>query len=210
VNSEKEELMAVITISRQFGAGGRTLGKKIAKELGYTFADSEVVQRIAESINVSPRWVETVEKEAGTTLTKVVSNLVSKSLVQKILGTERGYIDEEIYIDYLVVIISQIAEEGNVVILGRGSQYILSDHPDAWHVLLVNDFESRVQFMIRNYNLGRDKAMDAVLAEEKRRDNLYQKISKSDFDDPELYHMVLNMNKVELDNAQQLITGLLK
>lgn len=202
--------MAVITISRQFGAGGRTLGKKIAKELGYTFADSEVVQRIAESINVSPRWVETVEKEAGTTLTKVVSNLVSKSLVQKILGTERGYIDEEIYIDYLVVIISQIAEEGNVVILGRGSQYILSDHPDAWHVLLVNDFESRVQFMIRNYNLGRDKAMDAVLAEEKRRDNLYQKISKSDFDDPELYHMVLNMNKVELDNAQQLITGLLK
>ncbi len=202
--------MAVITISRQFGAGGRTLGKKIAKELGYTFADSEVVQRIAESINVSPRWVETVEKEAGTTLTKVVSNLVSKSLVQKILGSERGYIDEEIYIDYLVVIISQIAEEGNVVILGRGSQYILADHPDAWHVLLVNDFESRVQFMIRNYNLGRDKAMDAVLAEEKRRDNLYDKISKSDFDDPELYHMVLNMNKIELDNAQQLITGLLK
>ena len=50
--------MAVITISRQFGAGGKTLGTMVAKELGYTFADQQIIQKIAETANVSPHWVE--------------------------------------------------------------------------------------------------------------------------------------------------------
>ncbi len=60
--------MAVITISRQFGAGGKTLGKMIAKTLGYTFADDHIVEMVAEAANVSPHFVESVEKEAGSKL----------------------------------------------------------------------------------------------------------------------------------------------
>ena len=55
--------MAVFTISRQFGAGGITLGKMIADRLKYTFADSEIVDKIAKAANVSPNFVKTVEKE---------------------------------------------------------------------------------------------------------------------------------------------------
>ena len=55
--------MAIITISRQFGAGGKTLGKMIADELDYEFADSEIIEKVAEMANVSTHWVETVERK---------------------------------------------------------------------------------------------------------------------------------------------------
>ena len=150
--------MAVITISRQFGAGGKTLGQMLADELGYTFADSEIVTKIAQAANVSETWVENVEKEAGGKLSRVISSMVNKSLVDKVLKDERGYIDEQIYLDYLIVMIAQIAEEGNAVILGRGSQYILRGHPDVVHVLLINEFENRVKFMMDRYDMSYSKA----------------------------------------------------
>jgi cytidylate kinase len=92
--------MAVITISRQFGAGGITLGKMIAEKFGYTFADTDIIKMVAEMANVSTHFVETVEKEAGGKFSKFISKTVSKPLVDRILKDERGYIDEEIYLDY--------------------------------------------------------------------------------------------------------------
>ena len=64
--------MAVITISRQFGAGGLTLGKMVAEKFGYTFADTEVIKMVAEMANVSTNFVETVEKEAGGKFSKFI------------------------------------------------------------------------------------------------------------------------------------------
>jgi cytidylate kinase len=200
--------MAVITISRQFGAGGRTLGRMIADKLQYTFADNEVIQMIAEAANVSPMWVESVEKEAGTRLSRAINRLVTRNLVDKVLKDERGYIDEKIYLDYLVVIISQIGEEGDVVILGRGSQYILNDHPDAFHILLIDDYENRVQFMMKHYDLPRNKAESVVRAEDRRRLSLYRRIGKEDYDNPELYHLVLNMSRMDLDTALRIVFGM--
>ena len=202
--------MAIITISRQFGAGGKTLGKMVADALGYTFADGDVIQKIAEAANVSPHWVETVEKEAGGKLSRVITKMVSKPLVDRVLKGERGYIDEKLYLDYLVVIIAQIGEEGDVVILGRGSQYILNDHPDAYHVLLINEFENRVKFMMENYDLTQKKANHVVNSEEKRRKNLYHKLGKTDYDDAKLYHMVLNMAKMDMQTALGLVCELVK
>jgi cytidylate kinase len=200
--------MAVITISRQFGAGGITLGKMIAKELGYTFADEDIVKRIAKEANVSPHWVETVEKEAGGKLSRFITKMVSKPLVDRILKDERGYIDEQTYLDYIVLIIAQIADEGDVVILGRGGQYILNDHPDAYHILLINDFENRVEFMMAHYDLSNAKAAQVVNREDKRRMNLYRKLGKTDYDNSGLYHLVLNMGRISLEQAQQVVCDL--
>jgi cytidylate kinase len=202
--------MAVITISRQFGAGGKTLGKRLAEKLGYTFADSDIVQMVAQAANVSPTWVETVEKEAGSTLSRVITRMVSKPLVDRVLKDERGYIDEQIYLDYLVVIIAQIAEEGNVIVLGRGSQYILNDHPDAFHILLVDEFENRVRFMEQNYGLAPAKAFQVVKTEDKRRLALYRRLGKTDYDNPQLYHLVLNMARMNLKKAEELVLGLVQ
>lgn len=200
--------MAVITISRQFGAGGITLGKMVAEKYGYVFADTEVIKMVAEMANVSTHFVETVEKEAGGKFSKFISRMVSKPLVDRILKDERGYIDEEIYLDYLVLIIAQMADDGNVVILGRGSQYILNDHPDAYHILLIDEFEDRVQFMQKRYELSKYRATQVVRSEDKRRKNLYQKLGKTDYDNPALYHLVLNMNKIGLEKALHLVCEL--
>jgi cytidylate kinase len=200
--------MAVITISRQFGAGGKTIGQKVAETLGYTFIDEDIIQIIAEKAKVSPGWVESVEKEAGGRLSRIVTKMVSRPLIDKVLKEEYGYIDEQIYIDYLVVIIAQMAEEGNVVFLDRGSQYILNDFPDAFHILLINTFDNRVKFMMNRYDLNQQRAMQVVKSEEKRRTNLYRKIGKQDFDQPELYHLVINMARIDLDDAVRLILQL--
>lgn len=204
-----EDSMAVITISRQFGAGGITLGKMIAEKFGYIFADTEIIKMVAEMANVSTNFVETVEKEAGGKFSKFISKTVSKPLVGRILKDERGYIDEEIYLDYLVLIIAQMADDGDVVILGRGSQYILNDHPDAYHILLIDTFDNRVRFMQKNYDLSQSRATQVVKNEDKRRINLYRKLGKSDYDNPDLYHLVLNMSRVSHDKALELIENLL-
>ena len=200
--------MAVITISRQFGAGGITLGKMVAEKFGYTFADTVIIKMVAEMANVSTNFVKTVEKEAGGKLSRIISSMVSKRLVDRILKNESGYIDEKLYLDYLVVIIAQIAEEGNVVIIGRGCQYILRGHPDAIHILLINDFDSRVKFMEENYDLTRSKAVQVVNAEDKRRINLYRKLGKTDYDDPSLYHMVMHTGRLSLSDAARCICNL--
>ena len=201
--------MAVITISRQFGAGGKTLGKMVADKLGYIFADDDIIQMVAETANVSPHWVETVEKEAGGKLSRVLSSMVSQRLVNRILKSERGYIDEKLYLDYLVVIIAQVGEEGDVVILGRGSQYILNDHPDAYHVLLIDEFDNRVKFMEKNYDLSHSRAVNVVTSADKRRLNLYRKLGKTDYDEPSLYHLVLNMSRVDMQTALKLVCDLI-
>jgi len=197
--------MAVLTISRQFGAGGITLGKMIADKLGYTFADTEIIQEIAKEANVSPQWVEAFEKEAGTKLSRVISSMVSQKWIDRILKDERGYLDEQIYLDYLVLIIAKMADEDNVVIIGRGSQYILNDHPDAFHILLVDEFDNRVKFLVDRYDMTARKATQVVTNEDKRRINLYSKLGKVDFDNPNLYHLVLNMSRIDLALAQSLV-----
>lgn len=200
--------MAVITISRQFGSGGKQVGEKIAEALGYVFADGEIISRIAEVANVSETWVEQVEKEAGGKFLWLISQMVSKSLVNKILKDERGYIDESIYLDYLVVLIAQFAEEGNVVILGRGSQYILRDHPDAIHILLINSMENRIRKVMARHDLDQEQAARMVRNEDNRRAALYKKIGKTDYEQANLYDLCINLARVDADKARDMIVKL--
>ncbi|MCJ7810287.1 MAG: cytidylate kinase-like family protein [Desulfobulbaceae bacterium] len=197
--------MAVVTISRQFGSGGRTLGKMIAEELGYTFADNEIIQRLSKEANVSANWIRSFEKEAGSRLSRITSKMVSKRWLDRVLAGERGYLDEEIYLDYMVLIIAQIADEGDAVILGRGSQYILDDHPEAFHILLIDELENRIKFMVEHYEMTERQAAQAVNYEDRRRTSLYRRLGKKNYNDPELYHLVLNMGRLDLQAALKLV-----
>ena len=140
--------------------------------------------------------------------TAAVVSLVSKSLVERILDDQRGYIDEDIYVDLLHTVIRKIADEGEAVTIGRGSQYILRDHKDVSHVLLVADKEHRIKFIEERYHLSTDKATRVVSTEEKKRTVLYRKFGKEDYDQPVHYHMVLNMNKTDLHTAVKLMCRL--
>lgn len=202
--------MAVITISRQFGAGGLTLGKRIAKRLDYSFYDNEIIQMVAKKAKVSARWVESMEKEAGGKLERLISGLVSKNFFDRLLDDRRGYIDEEIYVDLLGKIIKKIAEDDNAVILGRGSQYILKDYDRAYHILLVADREYRIKFIEEKYDLFTKHAIQTVNNEDKRRINLYRKFGKVDYDNCSHYHLVLNMSRVDLEVAENLTCQLVQ
>jgi len=201
--------MAIVTISRQFGAGGLTLGKMIAERLQYTLFDNEIIQLVAQKAKVSKDWVMSLEKEAGGKFQKFLSGIVPKSLVDRILDEKRGYIDEEIYVDLLHKIITKIADEGNAVIIGRGSQYILKDHNAVKSILLVAQKDDRVKFIESHYDMPFKQAFQTVTNEDKRRVNLYRKFGKEDYDEPGLYQLVFNTSNVDLDNVCKLVCMLI-
>jgi cytidylate kinase len=202
--------MAVITISRQYGAGAMALGRMLAEKKGYALASRDIVQSIADKAKVSTDFVLTVEKEAGTTLSRFMTRIISsRGMVSKLLREDSGYLDEKLYLDYLVLTVVQIADEGNAVIMGRGSQYILRTHPDTVHILLVDEFENRVKRVEKREEISRESAERIVRHEDKRRLNLYHRLGKQDFDSPSLYHMVLNMDRVSRPQAFEIINHLL-
>jgi cytidylate kinase len=203
--------MAVITISRQYGAGAMALGKMLAEKYGYTFASREIVQQIADKAKVSTDFVLSVEKEAGTRLSRFMTRIISsRGMVSKILRDDSGYIDEKLYLDYLVLTVVQIADEGNAVIMGRGSQYILRTHPDAIHILLVDDFDNRVARVAKREKATREQAMRIVTNQDKRRLSLYHQLGKQDYDSPALYHLVLNMSRLSLAKGLDLVCNLVE
>lgn len=193
--------MAIISISRQFGAGGKTLGEMVANELGYRFLDDTIIQEISKEAKVSQDWVKSMERTAGGKLSKLISGMVSRNYIERILGNEKGYIDEEIYVDLIYKVIIKLAEQDNVVLMGRGGQYVLRDFENAYHILLVADRQSRIKFMQQYYQMSTAKAAQAVMQGEKRRANLYKKLGKEDYNQHHLYNIVLNMSKLSLKKA---------
>jgi cytidylate kinase len=197
--------MAVITISRQFGAGGRTLGKMIAKELDFQFLDDIIIQELADKAKVSTDFVKSMERTAGGKISKFISGLLGSNYIERLIGEDKGYLNEEIYADLLHEVIMAFAKQDNGVFLGRGGQYILSDFQGAFHLLLVAEWQDRIKFMQKFYTLSDVKAEKAVKQGEIRRANLYKNFGKEDYDQPYLYHLVLNMSRLSLEQALKAV-----
>ncbi len=200
--------MAVITLSRHFGAGGKTLGKLLAKKLGYFYIDDDIIQSIVNK-SLSTEWKTVLEKELGGNLLQWISNLPPEDPVKSIFEKKEDA-GEACSIDILQRVMVQIAEQGNAVIVGRGGQYLLQDQKDVFHVLMVADLEDRVQFMEERYHLSLKKALHVVNHQDKRRQNFYRFLGKLDYDQPDMYHLVLNMSKLTLQKACEILTVLVK
>lgn len=200
--------MAVITISRQFGAGGKTLGVTASEELGYRFVNDEIINWIAKKARVSVEWVKAIEKEAGRKLDFFISKMISKRLLNSILGHDQAYIDEKIYFNLLGETIRKTATEGNAVILGRGGQFFLKDSPDTFHIHLVATDADRIKFLMENYDLSRKHAEQVISSEEKRRAEFYRALGHKDYEDSCHYDLVLNTSRLTLKEASMQISGL--
>ncbi len=198
--------MGIITISRQFGAGGRTLGTRLASQLDYSLADEYVIEMVAQKANVSSELVKMLEKDAGGTLERYISGLkvVRRRYIDPLID-KRSYIDGHRYVKLLQEIVFKLAEGDNVIILGRGGQYILRDHPRALHIMLIAQEEDRIRFMEDNYHLDRQQAQQVIFRQDKARKNLFRYFQKEDYDQPRLYHAVLNMSRLSMDCATDLV-----
>ena len=200
--------MAVITISRQFGAGGITLGESVAEKLGYAFYHDNIIEMIAERAKVSKEGVAAIENESSGRLMNIISGIVPKSLVETIFDTSKEYMEKNEYINLLSKIMKKIASEGNAVVVGRAGQHFLQDQESVYHVLIVADQKDRVKFMQKHYDLSPDKALEAVKKEDYRRKILFRILGINNYDQPDIYHLVLNMSKIDLQLACELICEL--
>jgi cytidylate kinase len=201
--------MSVITIARQFGAGGKTLGAMVAERLGYTLIDEQIVEMVALEADVSAELVDSIAQEAGREglVQRFLRKLgpFSKGYVETAMEERPGYVNGDLYISLLHKVIPILAEQDNVVIIGRGGQYILAEWPDTFHFLMIANIENRIRFMMDHYNIDRKRAQTVIDKQNKRRINLYRYFGRTDYDQPELYHMVLNMNRLGLDDAVQAV-----
>ncbi len=202
--------MAVVTISRHFGAGGHTLGQMLCERFDFRLADASVVDRLARNAKLSPDWLNAMEKEASSPLLSMISTLVSGGIFYKHPGSPAEKDDRQKYIAFLTQIFTAMANEGGYVIVGRGAQFVLKGHPKAIHVLLVADYESRVSFLMGQHKISRSDAEKTIRAREKERTALASRLFEENIDDASLYQIVLNTGTMPydwvVDTVSELVT----
>jgi cytidylate kinase len=203
--------MAVITISRQFGAAGRSLGMALAKRLNHEFFDETLLRMIAQNVKSSVENVADFEKHEKTlNLSRIISGSISPAFIERLMDDKKGYLDEDVYIESLYKAMEELYAKDNVTILGRGGQFILKGRERAYHILLIARLEDRIQFICENYMMSADAARDFVLREDKRRAQFYKRLGKENYEDPRLYHVVINMSKVGLKKAEDMVVDLVR
>jgi cytidylate kinase len=202
--------MAVITISRQFGAGGWTLGERLSKRLGYRYVHEDLIKEVAAKADVSSDQVRAIEERGTTKLMRFLDKIVTTSYIERLLSDKYGFVDEKIYVDVVSSIIQELYEQGNIVIIGRGGQYILRGFADTWHLLLVGDLQHRTRFVMNKYKLKEHEAAKVI----KRRDRtrirflgFFEEVKSPD--DPIFYDLVLNMSRLSMEKAEELVFNLI-
>ena len=137
----------VITISRQFGSGGRTIGKKVAEKLGIPYYDKELVDQVAKESGFSHEFIEEIGEYASVTSSFLFNIAVS--------AHPMGLIDTMSVSDKLYVcqtnVIRDLAAKGPCVIVGRCADFILKDRPDTLHIFIHSDMEHRAERIVRLY-----------------------------------------------------------
>lgn len=197
--------MPVITISRQFGAGGKTLTDQLADRLGYEVASEEIIDKLAQSTKLSADSIRSFEVEESGKFQVTPPT----GFIRRIFNPSKNFMDDQQYVKLLYRLIPQVADRGNIIILGRGAQFILQDRKDVVHILLLADEADRVKFLQAHYDLTPDEARQAVIKQDKRRSKLMKLFNSADYNQPVHYDLVLNMSKLNLDCAVDLICPLI-
>jgi cytidylate kinase len=202
--------MAVVTISRQYGAGAINISRMAADRLGYRLVDREILEKIAEKANVAHDWVSFREKFAGNKLMGLLDEMASTSFLTRNLPQVSSKFDDKTYRRMLTQVISEIARTGNLIIQGRGGFFILRDQPDAYHVCLVASEAERVQILKDEYQFKQTTAEKIAGVEEKNRIRFLQGYGLENPNDPVHYHLTLNTGRVSHKKAVDLICGLVQ
>jgi cytidylate kinase len=201
--------MAVITISRQFGAGGWHLGERLAKRLGYRYVNEGMIQEVAKKGKISSGRVRVFEKSGTNRLLKFLDRLVSTDCVDRFVSEKHGHLDEKGYVKMVRSIFEELHERGNVIIIGRGGQYILKGYSNTYHVLLVGDTKSRIRLIMDTYHLTEAKAKAMIRQREDQRDQVLRLFSGHGFhDNPMDYDLVINTTQVSLQKTEELVINL--
>ena len=186
----------IITISREFGSGGRTVGKKVAEQLGIPCYDSELIQKIAEESGFAENYV----KEAGE---YTPGGFLSSALSNRAFGPT----NEDILWEIQCRVISELAEKGPCVIVGRCADYVLRDDPN---VALVNLFvhapmAARIRRESTRTNTTPAEAEKRIRQVDKERAAYYNFFSSKRWGDAQAYDLCVNTDGLEIGDVVRLV-----
>ncbi len=198
----------IITISRQFGSGGREIGEKLAKKLGIPFYDKELITRAAKESGFAESVFENAEKKASNSLLYSIAMSMNAFGNQEI-GFTHLSLDDQIYLAQSNAI-RKVAKEGPCVIVGRCADYILRDFPQVVHIFIWADLAFRKERAIHLYQLPESKAEEEILKTDKRRANYYNYHANEKWGRAENYHLCIKSDYVGIDNAVKLIADFLE
>lgn len=193
----------IITISREFGSGGRTIGKLVAEKLGIPFYDKELVDHIALETGFAPTFVEEHGEHAPGN-----SIFAYAFAHQSIPGIVNGLSTADFLWNVQCNVILQLAEKGPCVIVGRNADYILKDRKDCLHAYIHADKEFRADRIVKLYGES-EKTPEARLQEkDKRRRVNYHHYTGRTWGTAQNYDLCLNSSTLGIDACVEIILSM--
>lgn len=196
-------MKTIITISRQYGSGGREIGRKLAEQLGVPFYDNEIISRAAKETGFSEAAFETVEDKATNSLLYSIA-MGMNVFTNQDAGFAGLSLDERIFLAQSNVI-RKVAEEGGCVIVGRCADYILKDYENVVNIFIRANLDFRIKRSIQVDQLDESKAGEIVSKKDKSRGNYYRYHAGERWDNLMNYDLVLRSDLVGIDKAVECI-----
>lgn len=188
----------IITISRQYGSGGRIVAQKLAEALGIPFYDNELITMAAEKTGLSVECFKDAEK------TSVGNLFFSLTSLTPSLDSVGLPLNEKIFLVQSQVI-KEVAEAGSCVIVGRSANYVLENMPNVINVFLQADLSDRVKRAVEVYGQDAAGAEAMVLKTDKRRANYFNYFTGRKWGKAENYDLILNTSRMGLDEIVEVI-----
>ncbi|MEA4921870.1 MAG: cytidylate kinase-like family protein [Eubacteriaceae bacterium] len=191
----------IVTISREFGSGGRLIGKKLAEKMGVPYYDKNILDKIAEEHGYSVEMIEEDEKKAKNGFFYSLSNAFGAAGY----GPDTLSINEKFFIaqfDY----ITKLAEEGNGgVIVGRCADYVLREYKDATNVFVYAEEKDKLKRAIEEYGIPEHEAKKMLIDVDKARANYYRYHTGQKWGEPVNYHISMDSGYISIDDFVKII-----
>ena len=183
----------VITISREYGSGGRAIGERLAKELGIPFYDKELIFMAAKESGLSEEYIKKTEQMKSTSF-----------LYGLYMGAQQLPMNDQIFL-VQSKIIRQVASEGPCVIVGRCADYILRDHPRAVNVFVTGAPEDRVRRLCEQENVTPEEAEAQMERTDTRRASYYDYFSSGKWGEAATYHLCIDSSVLGIEGTADFI-----
>ncbi len=194
--------MAVVTVSRQYGAGGRRVAPAVAEALGFAFVDREVAEEAARRLGLDPELAQAMDERAPAMVEEVGMALATATPGYGLAPVPE--LDERALAEATRRVILSLAEASNYVILGRGAQAALADRADACHLSLVADFRDRVRRISEWQKVDEKEAAVRCERADSERGHYVRRFYGRDIRDPLLYDCVLNTSRLTIDATAEI------
>src|SRR5438034_964435 len=213
--------MPVITIGRQFGAGGATVGRMLADRLKIDFLDSQIIDEVARRLQLPKEEVEAEDEQPGSLLARLLVALGSAS-TEPLIPAEAGaawtppnaaptFDTRKAVLQITQHVIEEAARGGNVVIVGRGGAYILGKFPGALHVFLRAAEAVRVKAIMARFSItSEDEARRRMKQTDENWTSYIKQVYGHDRNHPAHYDMVLDTGRLGYEATVDAILSALK